>query len=99
MNTAQPAPLVLRVQRFDAARPAVMGIINRTSDSFYAPARLTELDQALALADRMVADGVDISDIGGVRAGQEGDWVDAATEIDRVPRCCGRCASDTRDCC
>ena len=84
MNTAQPAPLVLRDQRFDAARPAVMGIINRTSDSFYAPARLTDLDQALALADRMVADGVDIIDIGGVRAGQEGDWVDAATEIDRV---------------
>lgn len=84
MTLAQPAPLVLRGQRFDAARPAVMGIINRTTDSFYAPARHLELDGALARAANMIDEGVDIIDVGGVRAGQEGDWVTEAAEIDRV---------------
>lgn len=84
MNQPVPAPLMLRGQRFDAARPAVMGIINRTHDSFYAPARHTDLAGALARADQMIAEGVDIIDIGGVRAGQLGEWVDEASEIDRV---------------
>lgn len=80
----QPATLVLRNRRFDAANPAVMGIINRTPDSFYAPARFGDLTQALARADEMVEQGVGFIDVGGVRAGQEGDWVDEAEEIDRV---------------
>ena len=79
-----PAALVLRGQRFDAARPAVMGIMNRTPDSFYAPARFTELETALAALDRLVADGADLVDVGGVRAGQQGDWVEPAEEIERV---------------
>ncbi|WP_255555940.1 dihydropteroate synthase [Tessaracoccus palaemonis] len=79
-----PAPLILRGQRFDAARPAVMGIINRTPDSFYAPARHASVDSAIDRAAAMVAEGVCIVDVGGVRAGQEGEWVDAAEEIDRV---------------
>jgi dihydropteroate synthase len=61
-----------------------MGIINRTADSFYAPARYPEMQAALAAAGRMIDEGVDIIDVGGVRAGQEGDWVDQATEIERV---------------
>jgi len=79
-----PAALILRGQRFDAARPAVMGIINRTPDSFYAPARHASVDSAVARAAAMVAEGVDIVDVGGVRAGQEGNWVDAAEEVERV---------------
>jgi dihydropteroate synthase len=79
-----PAPLILRGQTFDAARPAVMGIINRTSDSFYAPARYEDAAGVVARASAMVAEGVSIVDVGGVRAGQEGEWVDAAAEIARV---------------
>lgn len=79
-----PATFVLQGQRFDAARPAVMGIINRTPDSFYAKARFTDLDEALATLDRLVADGADLVDVGGVRAGQVGAWVEADEEIERV---------------
>lgn len=78
------APLVLRGRRFDAARPAVMGIINRTPDSFYAAARFTDLEPALAALDRMLAEGADLIDVGGVRAGQEGEVVDARAEVERV---------------
>ena len=77
------APLVLNTRRFDAGHPAVMGIINRTPDSFYAAARYSIAD-GLAAADRMVADGVDLIDVGGVRAGQEGGEVSVADEIERV---------------
>ena len=84
MTLPQPAPLVLRGLRFDASRPAVMGIINRTPDSFYASARYLDDDAALARAVQMVDEGVDLIDVGGVRAGQEGEWIDEATEIARV---------------
>ena len=53
MSLPQPTALVLRGQRFDAARPAVMGIINRTPDSFYASARYLDDDAALAGLDVM----------------------------------------------
>ena len=61
-----------------------MGIINRTPDSFYASARYLDDDAALARAVQMVDEGVDLIDVGGVRAGQEGEWIDEATEIARV---------------
>lgn len=84
MNLTQPAPLVLRGRRFDASRPAVMGIINRTPDSYYVPARHMDLESAMDRAAMMITQGVDIIDVGGVRGGQQGDWVDEATEVDRV---------------
>lgn len=83
-NVANPAQLVLRGQRFDASRPAVMGIVNRTPDSFYAPARFTDLADGLAALDRLITDGADIVDVGGVRAGQVGAWVEVEEEIGRV---------------
>ncbi|GAA4901349.1 dihydropteroate synthase [Tessaracoccus lubricantis] len=79
-----PAPLVLGGRRFDASRPAVMGIINRNSDSFYSPARYADATAAVERARQMIDEGVDIIDIGGVRAGQEGDWVTGTEEIQRV---------------
>lgn len=79
-----PTPLTLRGRSFTAANPAVMGIVNRTPDSFYASARYDDLARALAAVDQLVTDGADIVDVGGVRAGQQGDWVDAATEVERV---------------
>jgi dihydropteroate synthase len=61
-----------------------MGIINRTSDSFFAGNRHADLDSAKRALDAHVEAGADIVDIGGVRAGQEGEVVDAQQEIDRV---------------
>ena len=77
------ARLVLRGRVIDAAHPAVMGIINRTPDSFYAPARHS-VESGLATLDQMIADGAALIDVGGVRAGQEGGPVSAAEEIERV---------------
>lgn len=79
-----PAPLVLRGQTFDAARPAVMAIINRTSDSFWSGNRHAELGSAMDALHAAVEDGADIVDVGGVRAGQEGEAVSGEQEIGRV---------------
>ena len=84
LDLARTPPLVLRGQVFDASRPAVMAIVNRTSDSFFADNRHADLGSAKAALDRAVEAGADIVDVGGVRAGQEGEQVDAQQEMDRV---------------
>ena len=81
---SEPASLVLRGQTFDASRPAVMAIVNRTPDSFFAGNRHADLDSALRALDSAVALGADIVDVGGVRAGSEGDPVGVQEEIERV---------------
>ncbi len=81
---ATPAPLVLRGRRYDASRPAVMAIVNRTRDSFYSGNRHLDLDQARRALVEAVAEGADIVDVGGVRAGQEGEQVGAEEEKARV---------------
>jgi len=45
--------------------PLIMGIINTTTDSFYANSRQNSVDRVLFAAEKMVAEGVSILDIGG----------------------------------
>jgi dihydropteroate synthase len=61
----------------------IMAVINRTPDSFFDQGTTYDLGAALAAADRAVADGADILDIGGVKAGP-GEDVSVAEEIRRV---------------
>jgi dihydropteroate synthase len=84
LDLPRTPPLRLRGREFDAANPAVMAIINRTSDSFFAGNRHADLDSAKRALDAAVEAGADIVDIGGVRAGQEGEPVSAQQEMDRV---------------
>ena len=64
-------------------RSLVMGILNRTTDSFFDKGAFFEMDAMLALAERHVRDGADILDVGGVKAGP-GPEVTEAEEMDRV---------------
>jgi len=75
--------LWLRGRQLGGDRAAVMAVVNRTSDSFYAAARAGDTAAALAAVERAVLAGADLVDIGGVRAGR-GPAVEAAEEIDRV---------------
>ena len=61
-----------------------MAVINRTRDSFWRGNRHAELATAMDALHRAVADGADSIDVGGVRAGEEGEEVTAAMEIERV---------------
>jgi dihydropteroate synthase len=60
-----------------------MGILNRTPDSFYDRGATFGLDDLLRRAEVLVADGADLLDVGGVKAGP-GPEVSEAEELDRV---------------
>ena len=49
----------------DLSAPRVMGILNVTPDSFSDGGRFVVPDDALVQAERMIAEGADILDIGG----------------------------------
>jgi dihydropteroate synthase len=83
-----PAPPSLPPLRFGTRTPAgdralVMAIVNRTPDSFYDRGATFADDAALARVDAAVAEGADIVDIGGVKAGP-GAVVDVDEEVRRV---------------
>jgi dihydropteroate synthase len=64
-------------------RALVMGILNRTPDSFYDQGLTFQLDALYTRAAQLVADGADILDIGGVKAGP-GPEVTEPEEMERV---------------
>ncbi len=71
-------------QTFDIGhRALVMGILNRTPDSFYDQGATFALDELLKRAELLVGDGADLLDVGGVKAGP-GPEVGEAEELDRV---------------
>lgn len=79
-----PVSVELDGATFDVTtRALVMGILNRTTDSFFAPAATFELDALLGRAEALVQEGADLLDVGGVRAGP-GAEVTEAEELDRV---------------
>lgn len=62
----------------------VMGILNVTPDSFSDGARHQSLEFALSHAEQMIADGVDIIDIGGESSRPGAPAVSLHEELDRV---------------
>jgi dihydropteroate synthase len=64
-------------------RVLVMGILNRTPDSFYDRGATWSFDAFLRKAEQLTDEGADILDVGGVKAGP-GPEVGEAEELDRV---------------
>jgi len=76
--------LTLGSRRFDIThRAVVMGILNRTPDSFYDQGAYWNFDAFLGQAERLVDDGADLLDVGGVKAGP-GEEVTEEEELERV---------------
>lgn len=67
----------------DISRPAIMGIVNTTPDSFYAMSRV-EGAEAGRRALQMVRQGADIIDLGAYSTRPGAAEVDADTEYDRL---------------
>lgn len=64
-------------------RALVMGILNRTPDSFFDQGGYWDFDAFLAKAEALVDEGADFLDVGGVKAGP-GAEVTEQEELDRV---------------
>jgi dihydropteroate synthase len=83
--TVPPASARLRLggREFPPGRSLVMAVINRTPDSFYAGARQFDVEAAAEAVARAEAEGAELVDVGGVKAGP-GDDVDVTEELRRV---------------
>lgn len=76
--------MLVRDRRLDFERSvAIVGIVNRTPDSFYDHGATFSLDRAVAAAGAQVSQGADWIDVGGVPFGP-GPEVTIDTEIARV---------------
>ncbi|MBD5213243.1 MAG: dihydropteroate synthase [Bacteroidales bacterium] len=71
-----------RLLRYE--RPAVMGIINATPDSFFAASRTPDRDSISRRAAEMIAAGVDMIDVGAYSTRPGADPVGVEEEIDRL---------------
>jgi len=85
----QTLPATWRCGRFlfdfsKRQRPIVMGILNATPDSFSDGGKFRTASDAIAQAERMIANGVDIIDIGGESTRPGAEPVSLQEELDRV---------------
>jgi dihydropteroate synthase len=84
---AKPPARILRARGRAIAlpvRPIIMGILNVTPDSFSDGGAYASLDEAIAAAQGMVAEGATIIDIGGESTRPGYAPLDAATEMKRT---------------
>jgi len=70
--------------RLDLSVPRVMGVLNVTPDSFSDGGRHNVLDDALRHAERMLAEGAAIIDVGGESTRPGAEAVSTQQELDRV---------------
>lgn len=66
------------------SKPLLMGILNVTPDSFSDGGQYGDIDTAVRQAERMLAEGADIIDIGGESTRPGSDPVSADEQIRRV---------------
>ena len=85
LGPAGTVATVLKLGRGEFADPdlLVMAIVNRTRDSFYDRGATFDEEPALDRVRQVVAEGADLVDIGGVKAGP-GEVVDTAEELRRT---------------
>lgn len=60
-----PPPVTIGARTFDWSRPAIMGIVNVTPDSFSDGGLFLDPGRAIAHGMKLVADGADLLDVGG----------------------------------
>jgi dihydropteroate synthase len=84
METASPTWLPCGRHRLDLAFPRVMGILNVTPDSFSDGGHHLVLDDALRHAERMLAEGAAIIDVGGESTRPGADPISPQQELERV---------------
>ena len=70
--------------QLDLSRPLVMGIVNTTPDSFSDGGQHLQRDAGIAHAQRLIAEGADIIDIGGESTRPGAQPVGVQEELDRV---------------
>lgn len=65
-------------------KPAIMGVLNLTPDSFFDGGKYADLQSVLRQAEKMIQDGAAILDVGGVSTRPGAELPNLATELSRV---------------
>ena len=76
--------IVLNGDIIDLTSPVVMGILNVSDDSFYDGGKYTTKDAILKQAEKLVDEGADIIDIGGVSTKPGAEMIDTSEELARL---------------
>lgn len=82
----RPFSLNIKGRVAEYTRPAVMGILNVTPDSFYAGSRVAVAADMHRRIEQMLAQGADIIDVGGYSSRPGADEVSTEEEMARVRR-------------
>ncbi len=79
-----PTTLNCKGKLLDLTTPIVMGILNITPDSFYDGGRYDRSDTILEQVEKMLSEGAEILDIGGMSSRPGAKLIDVETERSRV---------------
>jgi dihydropteroate synthase len=74
----------LDLEKLNTSHPQIMGIVNVTPDSFSDGGKFNTVDSALNQVERMIAQGVDIIDVGGESTRPGAEIVTVKDELSRV---------------
>ncbi|MFA5575468.1 MAG: dihydropteroate synthase [Brumimicrobium sp.] len=69
---------------YELSSPMIMGILNITPNSFYADSRKSNIESAINQAKRMIDEGADIIDVGGISTRPGADLLSEDEELKRV---------------
>lgn len=84
MQPFKPYSLNLKGRLVTIDRPWVMGIVNVTPDSFYSNSRVTDEQALVERVQAMMADGVDVIDVGACSTRPGSESVDDQGEMERL---------------
>ncbi len=84
IQTVKPRPWRVGNKTLGGDRPLLMGILNVTPDSFFDGNQYQQLDKAIAHAEKLIAEGADILDIGGESSRPGAQPVSTQDEIART---------------
>ena len=84
MSQVNKKTLNIRGKLLDLSKPAVMGILNATPDSFFAGSRMGSQDELLDKAGQMIEQGATMLDVGGYSTRPGAKDVSTDEEADRV---------------
>jgi len=71
-------------QLLDLSSPKIMGVLNMTPDSFYDGGMYVHLDNAMKNVEKMILEGADIIDVGGMSSRPGAEIISVEKELSRV---------------
>ena len=81
---SQMLQFISKNKKYIFDRPALMGILNVTPDSFSDGGRYNQMDKALQHCEQMIADGADFIDIGGCSTRPNNAIATESEEMERI---------------